>query len=216
MSDTSGTAAEGLELRLELPGGAALPLDRVLIAVVEVRATATARVSARVNLIEGDLSIAVTAPGGATLRCAWPWPADAAGRTATIPPGGRITGTVPLIASDTSAPLFPVPGRYTLTASFDAAPGVTLVSAPVTVERTAAADPSADRALRSRDVLQSLLSMGVIGEAQTELELLAAGGDPATASLADLALGRLDEAVRPDAGGDEVARAVASVRPSLE
>ena len=120
-------------------------------------------------------------------------------RWVELAPGQRLTGAVPLVATDTSAPLFPGPGRYTLTGTFDAGGGTVAASpAAVAVERTAPGDRAgADRAaaLRDRDVLQSLLSASVLGAAAGGLDLLAAGGSLATRTLAALALGRLDEVV---------------------
>ena len=70
-------------------------------------------------------------------------------------PGERLVAAVPLFATDTSAPVFPVPGRYRLTARFHAGPAGVVAAEPVTVA-CAAGDDAAVRALGHRDVLQSL------------------------------------------------------------
>jgi hypothetical protein len=133
------------------------------------------RVSARLNLIEGDLTITVTGAAGYTARCAWPWPVDAQGRAVDLAPGSRLVGAVPLIGTDTSAPLFPSPGDYTLGAEFDVAPGVRLISPAVTVRRTPEQDGARAAALRDHDVIQSLLSASPLGNAAAGLHAVAEG-----------------------------------------
>jgi hypothetical protein len=206
------------EPRLELRTETTLPLDECLVALVAVQAgTRAVEVSARLNLIEGDLTVKVTGPGGFAARCAWPWPVDTQRRTEQLAPGGRLVGSVPLIATDTSAPLFPAPGDYTLVATFDAAPGVRLTSPPVKVRRTPGRDSTRAAALRDREVIQSLLSASSLGNASTGLRAVAAGANAATQALAALA-NDTPEAVPAPAGGDtgtkaEATAAVAAVLP---
>ena len=112
----------GLELVVQ--ADTSLPIDECLVIIVTLEAgTEAATVSARLNLIEGDLAVAVAGAAGYTARCAWPWPVDSMPRWVDLAPGRRLAGAVPLLATDTSAPLFPSPGEYTLTATFDAGPG---------------------------------------------------------------------------------------------
>ena len=195
-----------------------LPIDECLVIIVTLEAgTEAATVSARLNLIEGDLTIAVVGAAGYSARCAWPWPVDSMPRWVDLAPGRRLAGAVPLLATDTSAPLFPSPGEYTLTATFDAAPGIELSSASVAVRRTA---PDAGRraaALRDRDVLQSLLSASVLGSAANGLAMLASGRT-VTRALSALALDRVDDVVasldHDDVGSvAEIVRAVSAVLP---
>ena len=199
------------------PAGAAgvwtVPLDRVAFADVELVAREAATVSARLNLVEGDLEIDVAAPGRPPLRATWPWPVDSALRSVELAAGERLVASVPLLASG-SAPLFPAPGRYVLTARFAARPGETIEAPPVELVRTASADADAALAagLGDRDVLQSLLGAGVIGAAAPSLERLAASADAGTAAAANLALGRTS-ALAAAAGDPAVTRAVAALLP---
>ncbi len=190
-----------------------VPLDRVAFADVELVAREAATVSARLNLVEGDLEIDVAAPGRPPLRATWPWPVDSAPRSVELAAGERLVASVPLLASG-SAPLFPAPGRYVLTARFAARPGETIEAPPVELVRTAPADADAAVAagLGDRDVLQSLLGAGVIGAAAPSLERLAASADAGTAAAANLALGRT-AALAAAAGDPAVTRAVAALLP---
>lgn len=209
---TANEPSGELELTLRLPS-TSVPLDRVVVATVELAAVASAaRVSARLNLIEGDLQIDVTAAGGRTVRCAWPWPVDAAPRSVELAPGERLVAAVPLLATDTSQPLFPTPGRYELVARFSAGGGRELTSAPVPLTRTAAVDDGIATDLRDRDVLQSLLSGGVMGGAGEALDRLTQSPDAATVAFADVALERTD-ALAAAAGESAVALAVGAVLP---
>ncbi|MFI2364160.1 hypothetical protein [Promicromonospora sp. NPDC019610] len=215
MTDTvpgsGGEGGGGLELRFR-PAAPSLPLDRIAFADVELVATdGPATVSARLNLIEGDLEIEVTGAGGAPVRATWPWPVDSASRSVDLPAGGRLVAAVPLLSSG-SAPLFPAPGRYELTARFAARRGESVPARPVAVVRTAPEDAVLAGLLGDRDVLQSVLGAGVLGAAALSLELLAASPDAGTAAAADLALGRTDALV--DAASDPAAvRAVAALLP---
>ncbi|MFK4808182.1 hypothetical protein ACI3KX_20145, partial [Microbacterium sp. ZW CA_36] len=189
-SDTQ--SGGGLELRLRL-AAASVPLDRVAFADVELVAVGgpSGPVSARLNIVEGDLEIFVTQAGRPPVRAAWPWPVDSAPRSVELAPGECLVASVPLVAAG-SAPLFPAPGRYELVAQFAARPGVTLESNREVLVRTAAADTALAADLRDRDVLQSLLGAGVIGAAAPALERLAASTDTGTATAARLALQRTD------------------------
>lgn len=211
------TTAEGGGLELLLrPAAASVPLDRIAFADVEVVATGgAATVSARLNLVEGDLEIEVAGPGGQPVRATWPWPADSAPRSVDLAAGGRLVASVPLLSSG-SVPLFRTPGRYELTARFAARRGESIASRPVALERTAPDDAALAARLGDRDVLQSILGAGVLGAAAPSLELLAASSDVGTAAAANLALGRTDvlAGARTDAAADPAAvRAVAALLP---
>jgi hypothetical protein len=206
------------EPRLELRTDSTLPLDECLVGVVAVQAGSQAgRVSAQLNLIEGDLTITVTGAAGYTARCAWPWPVDAQGRVVDLAPGSRLVGAVPLIGTDTSAPLFPSPGEYTLVAEFDVAPGVRLTSPAVAVRRTPEQDRARAAALRNHDVIQSLLSASLLGNAAAGLHAVAEGSRPTTRVLAALALDHPDAVVAAatsDQAQADVAAAIAAVLPA--
>ena len=64
-------------------------------------------VSARVNLIEGDLTVAVTGPDGRTGRAGWPYPVDSLPRTIELGPGEALAGSIPLLVDDGLTPVFP-------------------------------------------------------------------------------------------------------------
>ena len=169
-----------------------------------------ATVSSRLNLIEGDLTVDVAGPAGYTARCAWPWPVDALSRSTDLAPGQRLLGSIPLLATDTSAPLFPAVGDYSVVASFTATPDVTLRSPPVTVRRTAARfRRERAGALRERDVLQSLLSASVLGDAGPGLAPLDEADTVTTRALSALAQDRLDQLVSSLDAGDSRSAAAA-------
>ena len=197
-------------LRLAVTAAAELPLDECLVGVVTVEAGDQAvTVSSRLNLIEGDLTVDVAGPAGYTARCAWPWPVDALSRSTELAPGQRLLGAIPLLATDTSAPLFPAVGDYSVVASFTATPDVTLRSPPVTVRRTAARSDARAGALRERDVLQSLLSASVLGDAAPGLALLDEADTVTTRALSALAQDRLDQLVSSLDAGDSRSAAAA-------
>jgi hypothetical protein len=206
-------------LELVVHADTSLPIDECLVITVTLAAgVEAATVSARLNLIEGDLAIAVAGAAGYSARCAWPWPVDAMPRSVDLAPGRRLVGAVPLLATDTSAPLFPSAGEYTLTATFDAAPGTELSSVPVVVRRTKPDAEERAAALRDRDVLQSLLSASVLGAAADGLAMLASGRTVTTRALSALARDRVDDivaSVGPDDEGSvaEIVRAVSAVLP---
>lgn len=189
MSDVADGLTGGLELRLRLPGDA-VPLDRVVVAVVELIARGDpAVVNARLNLVEGDLTVTVTGSDGVPVRCGWPWPVDSPPRTIALAAGRMLVAAVPLVASRASAALFPAPGVYVVDAAFETGHGV-IAARPVRLTRTAPTDAARAAALRDRDVLQSLLAGGVLGAARPGIEAVAASDDSATAAMAEAALGR--------------------------
>jgi hypothetical protein len=213
----SGTAAVGLRLTLET--APSLPLDEALVGVVTVVAGEhVARVSSRVNLIEGDLVVVVSGPAGYTARCAWPWPADSPLRSTELAPGQHLSGAVPLLSTAASAPLFHEPGAYTLTARFDAEPGRTLSTEPCAVTRAAAGDEGRAAALQDRSVLQSLVSGSALPGARPGLRLLRSAATTTSRALAALAEDRLGELVTLVADGDadaaaQIVAAAAAVLP---
>jgi hypothetical protein len=191
---THPNALPGIELILDLPS--AVPLDEVLIGVVRVvnGGHGTVTVSARVNLIEGDLTVAVTGPDGRAGTAGWPYPVDSLPRTIELGPGEALAGSIPLLVDNGLTPVFPVAGRYSLTARFQAAPGAELIGMPVSVERQAPLDHRAAQSLLDRDVLQSLLSAAEMGQAAGSLAALASGGEPVARFLSGLAIGAAGQA----------------------
>jgi len=205
------------EPRLQLRVAPTLPLDECLVGTIAVQAGSQAlRVSARLNLIEGDLTITVTA-AGYSARCTWPWPVDTQRRTVDLAPRMRLVGAVPLLATDTSAPLFPSAGDYSLVAEYDAAPGVRLVSTAATVRRTPGQDGVRAAALRDRDVIQSLLSASLLGNAAAGVRAVAGGARVTTRVLAAIALDHPDAVVAAATGDQaqaDAAAAIAAVLPA--
>ena len=201
-----------LQLRLELPSPT--PVDECLLGTVWLEAgSQPVTVNARLNLLEGDLTVTVTRPDQSTRTAGWPWPADSGARSVNLQRGeGLVTGLV-LLATAASQPLIDQPGRYVVRASYPAAAGVEVESEPVTVLRSPAVDPALASALTDRDVIQSLLSVSVMGTAGSRLDGIAGGGQPVARLLSQLASGT----VGPDAGSDlddrRLAAAVTAVLP---
>jgi len=206
------------ETRLELHTDSTLPLDECLIGIVTVQAGSQAvRVSARLNLIEGDLTITVTGTAGYSARCAWPWPVDAQGRATDLAPGQRLVGAVPLVGTDSGTPLFPSTGAYTLVAEYDVVPGERLTSTAITVHRTPGQDAARTAALRDRDVIQSLLSASLLGGAAAGLHAIADGTQVTSRMLAALALDQAEPvaaAAISDQAEADVAAAIEAVLPA--
>ncbi|WP_154794059.1 hypothetical protein [Occultella kanbiaonis] len=191
--------------------------DQALLGVVTLTNAGTepVTVNARLNLPDGDLVIDVAGPAG-TLRAGWPWPADSLPREAELGPGQALEAGVLLVCTAASQPLFPGAGSYTLTASYAAGP-TTLEAEPVQVVRTAATGAAA-AALRDRDVIQSLASASVLGQAAGGLAALAADGgtNAILAALAtDAGTGAADLATAAGAS-ISVATAASAVLPATD
>ncbi|MBZ2194902.1 hypothetical protein [Occultella gossypii] len=191
--------------------------DQALLGVVALANTGTGpvTVNARLNLPDGDLVIDVDGPTG-TLRAGWPWPADSLPREVELGPGEVLEAGVLLLCTAASQPLFPGAGAYILTASYPAGP-ITLEAEPVRMVRTPATGAAA-AALRDRDVIQSLASASVLGQAAAALAALAADGGM-TATLAALATGAGTAAadLTTAAGGPiAVATAASAVLPATD
>ena len=133
MAPVEAEGADGLVLLLAI----AAPVVAGMSALAQIRlvnrGAAPLSVSARLNLMEGDLALAVQGPDGAARTLAG-WQADTAPRRATLAPGEEIAGAINLLASSTG-PVFPAPGRYTVDAAFSAVPRRPALHAdPVAVE----------------------------------------------------------------------------------
>lgn len=210
----------GLTLTLDAP--AELPLDEALVVVVRLRNDGTEPVvtSSRLDLAEGDLSVWVGREGADRVRAEWPWPVDSGRREVTLAPGEELVGSALLLAP--AARLFPVPGDYSVVATFAPRPDAEVASAPVSVRRTEAYDDGGRarrRALEDPEVVQSICSMSEIGSAAEGLDLLARTGAPvarllsATVTSVTADLGPVvDEAVGAT-DAVTVAAALASVLP---
>jgi hypothetical protein len=189
------------------------PVDECLLGTVSLEAASEpATVSAGLNLIEGDLTITVTQPGESTRTAGWPWPADSGARTATLQPGERLVTGLLLLSTAASQPLVDQPGRYVVRATY-AAGGVEAESEPVTVLRSPATDQALASALADRDVIQSLLSVSVIGAAGTRLDEIVDGRQPVARVLSQLATGTVGHDPTADLDERRLAAAVTAVLP---
>ena len=154
-----------LQLRLELPS--TTPVDECLLGTVWLEAgSQPVTVNARLNLLEGDLTVTVTRPDQSTRTAGWPWPADSGARSG--PPCSPGRGWSP---GWSCSPPPPVSRWSTSWGAMWSGPatrrlrGVAVESEPVTVLRSPAADLALASALTDRDVIQSLLSVSVMAAA---------------------------------------------------
>lgn len=172
-------------LTLTVEGPAEAPLDEALVVVVRLRndGSGPIQTSSRLDLLEGDLSVWVAADGGPRVRVEWPWPVDSGRREATLDPGQELVGATLVVATE---PLFPVPGDYSVLATFAPRPDVEVTSVSALVRREAPHDDAGrarQRALEDTEVVQSICSMSVIGSAAQGLAVLAASDERPVAQL---------------------------------
>jgi hypothetical protein len=201
-----------LRLRLELPSPT--PVDECLLGTVWLEAgSQPVTVNARLNLLEGDLTVTVTRPDQSTRTAGWPWPADSGARSVPLQPGERLVAGLVLLATAASQPVVDQPGRYVVRASYPAARGVEVESEPVTVLRSPPDDPTQASALTDRDVIQSLLSVSVMGEVGSRIDGIARGGKPVARMLSRLASGTAGPDAGSDLGDRQLAAAVTAVLP---
>jgi hypothetical protein len=153
MATATGLAV-ALEVREPVVAGlAALATLRVINRGNEPRL-----VSARLNLMEGDLRLFVTAPDGSR-REVRGWQADTGLHRVELQPGQQLVGAINLLEAE-DGPVFAAPGQYRLEAEYCPGPQaepVTSGDVPVTVSAPGAeaeaalakllADPAARRAL---------------------------------------------------------------------
>jgi hypothetical protein len=147
-TDATGLQAADAEapgLRLDLRVPEQVQRGEFVVGTVTVTNTGEQprRVSAALNLAEGDLWISMVTPAGerrdvrdVVLACGPP-------RTVELAPGGTLEGQLELLYTSGGV-TFDQPGKYTLHAEFDAgeAPGDIVRSAPVeVVVRPAASEP---------------------------------------------------------------------------
>jgi hypothetical protein len=219
-SQGSGTSA--LILSLGVPEQ--MPLDEVLVAVATLTNGSDRPVvtSARLNLLEGDLDLLVTGPGGSRTNAGWPWPMDSGARQVSLGPGQSLMGGVLLLSAAGVAPLFPTAGNYDLVAEFSPSRGEMLRSETVPVARTEPADEAGRkrrRALDNVEAAQSLASASCLGGAAELLSDLVRHGSPATRLLAELAfgdtagIGKRAAELSGQAGPAAAAAAVSAVLP---
>jgi hypothetical protein len=153
MANDAGLSA-GLEVAQPVVAGlAALAILRIVN-----ESPAPVLVSARLNLMEGDVSLTLTDPGGG-LREIKGWQADTGLHRVELPPGHGLVGAIDLLDAP-DGPIFPAPGEYRLGAEYRPSPQappavappvpVSVVAPRTASERELAAllqDPSVRRAL---------------------------------------------------------------------
>lgn len=180
-----------MSLRLELAVPARVGLDQPLVVSARLRNDGAAPVttSARLNLHEGDLQVAVTQPDGTSGRVVWAWPIDSALREVELAPGELLEGGV-LLHWAVAGLVMPVAGTYTVAASFTATSDVLVEAEPVEVARVDAADDDGQAAqglVSQPDVARSLASASTLGGTSDALDELARKGPPPARLLAGLA-----------------------------
>lgn len=123
MADESSLTACLEVLRPVVAGLSALALLRIENAGIR-----PALVSARLNLMEGDVSLTVTDPGGGE-RLIRGWQADTGLHRVELPPGQSLLGVINLLDTP-EGPVFPAPGDYRLRADYTPGPRAPAISAP--------------------------------------------------------------------------------------
>ena len=169
----------GLTVSLEV----APPVVVGLSVLAIVRATncgdAPVSVSARLNLMEGDLHLTVTGPDGSA-RGIRGYQADTALRQATLGPREQLVGAINLLWTDIG-PTFPEPGSYRLRAEYFPSPKIGSVrSEPVSVvARGPKTDAEREAAALLEDAtLREALIRGRADDAPDQLRALAACSVP--------------------------------------
>jgi hypothetical protein len=182
----------GLSLAFHVPGRSPLDEPLVVRARLANQGSETVTTSNRLNLLEGDLSVAVASPGGAPTQVVWPWPLDSARREASLRPGQSLEGGV-LLHWGIGGAVFGAAGRYTVSGEFAPVPLEVVVAPSAAVLRDDASGSSGlacQHLLLDPDVARSLASASVLGSAAGGLaELASSAAAPVTRFLATLALG---------------------------
>lgn len=149
---------EGLSVRLEVASPVVAGLAALALLRVSNSGAAPLLVSARLNLMEGDVSLLVTDPAGG-VREIRGWQADTGLHRAELAPGQELLGALNLLDAP-DGPIFLGPGGYRLAAHYTASPRaapiqsaavpVSVVSPRTDAERELAgllADPGVRRGL---------------------------------------------------------------------
>lgn len=149
---------EGLSVRLDVASPVVAGLAALALLRVSNSGAAPLLVSARLNLMEGDVSLLVTDPAGG-VREIRGWQADTGLHRVELAPGQALVGALNLLDAP-DGPIFPGPGGYRLAAHYTASPRaapiesaavpVSVVSPRTDAERELAgllADPGVRRGL---------------------------------------------------------------------
>ncbi|MFP5282409.1 MAG: hypothetical protein ACLGIF_03055 [Actinomycetes bacterium] len=171
------------------------------------------RVTGRLQVLCGDLVVEVVQPDGRVVVAGSPWPVDAGPYALTLAPGAALAVGVPLISSRASQPVVDQAGAYTVRARFAVTPGSEVAAGPVALQRRPATDLEQAAALRERDVVQSLMSVSVLGSAGPALARMAAGPAPVARVLARMATGTAPADTAADLDEEQLAATVTAVLP---
>lgn len=205
------TGNGGLTATLEVAQPVVVGLAALALLRIANSGPAPVLASARLNLMEGDISLVVTGPDGAAREIRG-WQADTGLHRVELPPGRQLLGALNLLDAP-DGPVFPAPGEYRLAANYTPSPQTGSIATPpvpvsVVAPRTAAerelaallADPAVRRALvlgdrdsapetvrdiagRFAGTLEARLAGLVSGRAGTDED-----GDPMATALAIVAL----------------------------
>jgi hypothetical protein len=166
---------DGLLLSLELPGPLVAGIPALAVLRVANRSPEPQLVSARLNLMEGDLALRIFDPDGG-IRDIKGWQADTGLHRIELPPQRELVGAITLLETP-EGELFPRPGGYRLQAEYIPAPTREAVAAaPVEVEVVSPGEE--ERALAER-----------LQDPQIRRALLLADLDGGTDRLAEIARG---------------------------
>lgn len=149
-----------LTVSLEVPEKIIVGLSVLATLRVTNSGASPVTVSARLNLMEGDVRLILTGPDGAP-RVIQGWQADTMLRRVTLQPGEQIVGSMNLLQTESGA-IFTAPGRYSLQAQFSpsareeligSTPVVLTARQPRTDDERGAAEVLEDETLRRALVL---------------------------------------------------------------
>lgn len=118
----------GLRVRLEVDRPVVAGLAALARISISNSGPAPILASARLNLMEGDVSLLVTDPGGG-LREIKGWQADTGLNRVELPPGQDLVGALNLLDSP-DGPIFPGAGEYRLAAYYTPSPQAEPVESP--------------------------------------------------------------------------------------
>jgi hypothetical protein len=165
----------GLELTLDIAQPVVAGLPAFALLHVINRGAGPRIVSARLNLMEGDVALAVEDPEGG-VRQVRGWQADTSLRRVELPPGCQLVGAL-LLLETPEGMIFPGPGEYRLSAQYtpqpQEQPAVTAAVAVAVVpprsaeERALAsllADPAVRRAILLADPESAPAQLREIGD----------------------------------------------------
>jgi hypothetical protein len=111
---------EGLSVRLEVAQPVVAGLAALALLKITNSGPAPLLVSARLNLMEGDVSLVVTDPGGG-MREVKGWQADTGLHRVELPPGHELVGALNFLDAP-DGPIFPGAGEYRLAAHYTPSP----------------------------------------------------------------------------------------------